>query len=57
MMDKVNPSSFEYIQTDLSLGDSSEEEGIRAFICWLMVQRVANGGKALKQEQVLNAAH
>jgi hypothetical protein len=42
MMDKVNPSSFEYIQTDLSLGDSSEEEGIRALIVWLMVQRVLN---------------
>jgi len=26
MMDKVNPSRFEYIQTDLSLGDPSEEE-------------------------------
>jgi hypothetical protein len=56
MMDKINPSSFEYIRTDISLGDSSEEEGISA-------HSLVDGSKGFewwqstKQEQVLNAAH
>lgn len=56
MMDKINSSSFEYIRTDISLGDSSEEEGIRA-------HSLVDGSKGFewwqstKQEQVLNAAH
>jgi hypothetical protein len=50
MMDKVNPSSFEYIQTDLSLGDSSEEEGIRA-------HSLVDGSKGFEWCAVFNTAH
>lgn len=56
MMDKVNPSRFEYIQTDLSLGDPSEEE-------WIRVHSLVHGSKGFewsqstKQEQVLNEAN